>query len=401
MDPTLDPSYLQKLQFMSISGKKDEIKYAQTNSLKAQPAVPTSYQRQKAKCSMENFVTEIPHDHQKTNEYAMYERDNIIASSKFAKPKNIETIASQKNIEENDVYVQCAKPQVPVNCSPTHSVSNSSIHSSSPGASISVSATPVYENVEYYPKRGTQQAIYNREKSASDSMSYKKAQPQVPTVNRNIQNINSSPLYENVLLSDKISSSIPGPQVPHVAPPPYPNSLNSPYIPTQLKNGAKAQPQSPTYYPNKKIYTPQQLEEINNSDYVCMSGNVTHTTLSTKTTPIQTSSAKNYDRSIATGIAQTPTKVLSPVQVKKSQPKVEKIPSPIPSPTPSNSSTGSGKIKMMGKNLLPYSITPPKPRGPTEAEKKIEEMTRQIEEEMEKHEEEGEYFGKTEKLLNY
>lgn len=48
---------------------------------------------------------------------------------------------------------------------------------------------------------------------------------------------------------------------------------------------------------------------------------------------------------------------------------------------------------MGGKNLLPYSVTPPKPRGPTEAERKIEEMTRQIEEEMEKREEEGEYFG--------
>lgn len=42
---------------------------------------------------------------------------------------------------------------------------------------------------------------------------------------------------------------------------------------------------------------------------------------------------------------------------------------------------------------MPYSVTPPKPRGPTEAERKIEEMTRQIEEEMEKREEEGEYFG--------
>jgi hypothetical protein len=33
-------------------------------------------------------------------------------------------------------------------------------------------------------------------------------------------------------------------------------------------------------------------------------------------------------------------------------------------------------------------------QGPTEAERKIEELTRQLEEEMEKQEEEGEYFGK-------
>lgn len=395
MDPSLDSSYVQKLQYMSLNSKKDEINYAQTNSSKAQPAVPPSYQRQKQKGAIENFATELPHDYQKSSEYAMYERDNIIASSKFATPKNIETIASQKNLEENDVYVQCAKPQVPVNCSPTHSMSNSSIHSSSPRTSISISATPVYENVEYYPKRALpQQALYAREKLLSDSVTYKKAQPQVATANRNIQSVNNAPLYENILLSDKITASVIGPQVPHVAPPPYPNSIHNPYIQAQLNNGAKAQPQTPTFYHNKKIYTPQQLDEINNSDYVCMSGNVTHTTLSTKTTPIQTTTAKNYDRSIATGIAQTPTKVFPPVEVKKPQPKVEKRPSPIPSPTPSNSSTGSGKLKMMGKNLLPYSITPPKPRGPTEAEKKIEEMTRQIEEEMEKHEEEGEYFGK-------
>lgn len=33
-------------------------------------------------------------------------------------------------------------------------------------------------------------------------------------------------------------------------------------------------------------------------------------------------------------------------------------------------------------------------QGPTEAEKKLEELTRQLEEELEGREEEGEYFGK-------
>ncbi|XP_033205978.2 LIM domain-containing protein jub [Bombus vancouverensis nearcticus] len=46
-----------------------------------------------------------------------------------------------------------------------------------------------------------------------------------------------------------------------------------------------------------------------------------------------------------------------------------------------------------GKGLLPYNVIPPRPSGPTEAERKIEELTRQLEEEMEKQEEEGEYFG--------
>jgi LIM domain-containing protein len=38
-------------------------------------------------------------------------------------------------------------------------------------------------------------------------------------------------------------------------------------------------------------------------------------------------------------------------------------------------------------------VTPPRHTGPTEAERKIEELTRQLEEEMEKTEEQGEYFG--------
>ncbi|KAG5670294.1 hypothetical protein PVAND_000570 [Polypedilum vanderplanki] len=66
---------------------------------------------------------------------------------------------------------------------------------------------------------------------------------------------------------------------------------------------------------------------------------------------------------------------------------------PSSSPTPSTGSTGSappGKMKF--KNLLPYSVTS-RPAGKTDAERKIEELTRALEEEMEKNEEQGEYFG--------
>lgn len=44
------------------------------------------------------------------------------------------------------------------------------------------------------------------------------------------------------------------------------------------------------------------------------------------------------------------------------------------------------------KSLLPYSVVP-RPIGRSEAERKIEELTRQLEEEMERNEEQGEYFG--------
>lgn len=53
----------------------------------------------------------------------------------------------------------------------------------------------------------------------------------------------------------------------------------------------------------------------------------------------------------------------------------------------------------IAKNLLPYNVTPPRPAGPTEAERKIEELTRQLEEEIERSEEQGEYFGKNTRVL--
>ncbi|KAI4500497.1 hypothetical protein M0802_004459 [Mischocyttarus mexicanus] len=71
-----------------------------------------------------------------------------------------------------------------------------------------------------------------------------------------------------------------------------------------------------------------------------------------------------------------------PVLQRSSEPELEerKLVSPPIKPSP-------------GKGLLPYNIIPPRQSGPTEAERKIEELTRQLEEEMEKQEEEGEYFG--------
>ncbi|XP_059484227.1 LIM domain-containing protein jub [Neocloeon triangulifer] len=51
------------------------------------------------------------------------------------------------------------------------------------------------------------------------------------------------------------------------------------------------------------------------------------------------------------------------------------------------------RMKPGSKNLLPFIVTGGKKKGPTEAELKIEELTRQLEEEMERQEEEGEYFG--------
>ncbi|EEC10571.1 conserved hypothetical protein [Ixodes scapularis] len=51
--------------------------------------------------------------------------------------------------------------------------------------------------------------------------------------------------------------------------------------------------------------------------------------------------------------------------------------------------------KPNAKTLLPYNVTPPRPKGPTEAEKKIEALMKQIEDELEHNPPEGEFFGES------
>lgn len=361
LDSSLDPTYVQKMQYMSLDNQPDVVdpRYARIGS-KAEPATaPYHHQKQKSIGAIESFTSEAP---TQPRDYMMYERNNIIASSKYATPKQVETLTRQ---EENDIYVQCAKPQVPPNASPTHSLSGSS--TGSPRASLATN--PVYENIDYYANN---LPFYHG-----------KAQPQVPFASRNTREGEALPVYENVAtLTHKTSGATPGPQVASSqAPPPYPGAYNT-YQPQPMYNKGQF------YNYKTNNFSQQQLDEINNSDYVCMTGNISHT-LSTNV-PFQTTSARNYNREPATGIASTPS-VLPKKEVKK----IEVRPPLAPSPTPSACSTlsGTGKLKISGKTLLPYNVTPPRPRGPTEAERKIEEMTRQIEEEMEKHEEEGEYFG--------
>lgn len=236
-----------------------------SNISKAEPAVP--YQPKQVS----------------SKDYALYERQNIIASSKFATPKQLDTLASHnKTVEENDVYVQVAKPQVPLNASPTHSLGGSSEHN------MTSNLGPVYENIDYYP--GDAQQIYYS----------KKAQPQVPLGNKNYSNEVPS-LYENVQgYYHKSSGAQPGPQVPstyqyhqNIMPEAQHAVYSVMHAPRSHNLASKGMPQSPTYGGTKK-FTPQMIEEINGSDYVCMTGNIAQT-LSTNT-QFQTSTAKNYDR---------------------------------------------------------------------------------------------------------
>ncbi|KAK4879028.1 hypothetical protein RN001_007174 [Aquatica leii] len=337
----MEQTYIQKMQSVSLNEQDDsEVRYGRIVAKNDAP-LQTYHQKQRSIGVTENYPAEAVVSTAQTQMYSRGLGSNYI-SLKQELPKN----------EENDVYVQCAKPQLSV--SPTCSYQY-----------------PVYENVNYYSQKTG--STYQQPNRNSPIQTYQnKAQPQVPSNKQFIVPDNEGlPVYENVqVLPSKSGNAVPGPQVAA-------RQVN--YIPRQPIYSVM---NSPKTSPSQRSLTQQQLDEINASDYVCMTGSISQ--------QFQTSSAKSYERAPATGFAQTPS---SPKKEVKPIEKVERTPPP-PSPTPSNVSTASsGKLKFSGKNLLPYSITPPRPRGPTEAEKKIEEMTRQIEEEMEKHEEEGEYFG--------
>ncbi|XP_055371004.1 LIM domain-containing protein jub-like [Condylostylus longicornis] len=193
------------------------------------------------------------------------------------------------------------------------------------------------------------------------------------------------------------------------------------------------QPQHPKTQQQMNIsMNPNFIEDINSSDYVCMTANLSRGGSLQKNhkngsphvfRAIQNSSSGSAlnpplsptapipppKSAVSTQIATSAkSSYTEPRQMYSSTPPM--IPcnntdivrppslvsagSPLPqanSPTPSQNSTGSGS--RLSKNLLPYNVTPPRPAGPTEAEKKIEELTRQLEEEFEKSEEQGEYFG--------
>lgn len=407
---TMDQTYIQQMQYMSLNGSGGnstdlESPYGRIMGKND----PNFHQKQRSIGAIESFAVEgsVPAPQKPTSDYKMYERNNIIAASKFATPKQVETIAqkidetSGYNNGANDIYVQCAKPQSLRNPSPTHSLSGSSQHSNSPRASIanydySPNKNPVYENIEYYGKSVPYYHQIPRNMDCSFESTYRKAQPQVPIGNRQSfpKDMESPPVYENLHeINSRSSGAMPGPQVPiHQMPPPPYNSNPINYQNYSPKHVSKPyyhiSPQHMPKSPSKSL-SQQQIDEINGSDYVCMTGNVVHQTLSTNI-PFQTSLSTSYAHGAQSGIAGAPQSppreaptVAAPVVAKS------------PSPTPSTASTASGKLKCVsGKTLLPYNVTPPRPRGPTEAERKIEEMTRQLEEEMEKQEEEGEYFGK-------
>ncbi|CAK1550109.1 unnamed protein product [Leptosia nina] len=474
------------LQDLNITNK-DENETEQAHS--AMTSNLTAQTKNRPVGAIESFTLDNKHPINR-QDYSFYERSNVIAASKYATPKRVETIAS---INKRDINTTALPP------SPTHSIESISQRSLSyqtedlyeiPGNTTTSYPPPVYENIDYYGEQQLPQPpFYHQLYQQSPPVApegyydtrYSKAQPQVP--------VNTKPkpvVYENMLCSEndkKIDfksqpklnqhfiqhSSTPGPQVPNTnknisndkgkidkvpPPPPYNSTQDTSSgdytimksappkytdVSTLLKNNntvtfddkvtnvpsaaiyasiapsaqrpkaniatevqtAVAAPKffhpkpllgnglgkikpavANGYNPAVKIQTArmQIVDDTNGSDYVCMTGG---------TAPSAVAAASRDNVSLTESVGSrnltcTRTSMCSPSQ------------SPAPSPTPSSVSQVSGGSRGSGgrgKTLLPYSITPPRPPGPSEAQRKIEEMTRQLEEEMERQDEEGEYFG--------
>lgn len=283
----------------------------------------------------------------------------------------------QQTIDHNKYYSAYLSKNGPT--SPTHSHSGSSRDSNSPRGSMvqapalyDTSKNPLYENLDYYGGRAMPQtpAYYHQRHSSTHSSvssqdskhssprasyvdgqyesSFRKAQPQVP-----------------VGMKYAVAKEYP----PYEAPPVYENV-------EELKNQQdnRLGPQFPVYGEQRQIAV----------------------ALTTPTSSYLPPPYPSYPVAQSSRLETKPTETVRPASVSTGQTSLatsyqRSAPPPRdPSPTP------SAKIKAVqgsGKNLLPYNVTPPRPMGPTEAERKIEELTRQLEEQMEKQEEEGEYFG--------
>ncbi|RZF40360.1 hypothetical protein LSTR_LSTR008790 [Laodelphax striatellus] len=370
-------------------------------------------------------------------DYKHYERGNIIAASKFATPKPVENITVSMNnvtinekhhdipnrlhhtnqnggmIDHNKYYSSyLMKPGA---VSPTHSHSGSSRESNSPRTSMAVgpgthnyeykanSPSPLYENIDYYNARTSAPPYYHQLPQthssygssdskhssprasyvATDDSTFRKAQPQVPSgakyKPKEYPPYEAPPVYENIQDINKANyePAKPGPQVASHNEQRHSVAASMPYTPPSFSASYSSGPNMHSNSSSGQVVgidSRQPQPPQPQQQYFQASTVVSTAVPLSVVTSGQTSLATSYQRGTMSGIAGS----ISPVSQNP------------PSPTP------SAKIKAMagsGKNLLPYNITPPRPMGPTEAERKIEELTRQLEEEMEKQEEEGEYFG--------
>ncbi|XP_062703091.1 LIM domain-containing protein jub isoform X2 [Aedes albopictus] len=395
-----------------------------------------------------------------------------------AQPQQIDALMYERKFESNNVKAQ---PQVPVGSGMSHLPSNGSAgrYAHTPQPPDLHEQPPIYENLQTASGQQAQpqatkasaQIYYHRNDASSPQVPHNPQYhlPDLPIYETTVVNPNANSRYvtaaqgppppgpyhhspSNSNVSLKIAQQPQPVHLPNVKyqatgvplsaaiPNDYqksPKHTSAPSLPPKSADAIKYQQQTTkTNSPSRSSSSVSSgsllkafVEDINGSDYVCMTGGSKYQHQQQYSTSSQASSYQQYTAkppttiaSSSAGNATTPpggTTVNSrpsPNPPSTQQPPTGPAPGSKPSsaqnsfsgppqgstqsrapsavsPTPSQLSTGSGSGKRLTKNLLPYNVTPPRPTGPTEAERKIEELTRQLEEEMEKNEEQGEYFG--------
>ncbi|XP_050529273.1 LIM domain-containing protein jub isoform X2 [Daktulosphaira vitifoliae] len=302
--------------------------------------------------------------------------------------------------------------------------------------SMILKSSPLYENVEYYgstrsvnqtptyfqqrPRPGSHSSGGSQDSrhssprtsivscegsSALYESNYRKAQPQVPVnytkyvppIGKEVPPYEAPPVYEK--LADPVKSTVsyepakPGPQVPVQShsmdqSTRYPSQHAIPYIkPTSstVSHTTKVVPEFISQTSPRHV----KLNSVNNISHSQVTATYIPPALSPQMCivgqPALAESRSQKQLNSVAKILQTPS--LYQQDLTTLHQSTSSLPSPAP-PLPA-------KTKQSAKNLLPYNVTPPRPMGPTEAEKKIEELTRQLEEQMETQEVAvgGEYFG--------
>nr|NP_001188586.1 ajuba LIM protein, isoform C [Drosophila melanogaster]NP_001285232.1 ajuba LIM protein, isoform E [Drosophila melanogaster]ADV37668.1 ajuba LIM protein, isoform C [Drosophila melanogaster]AHN59702.1 ajuba LIM protein, isoform E [Drosophila melanogaster] len=282
-----------------------------------------------------------------------------------------------------------------------------------PTGDLEEHAAPIYENIiPHSGQRAQPQA------SPATATMYQEMQPtsnssgSSSTAGLDLNALLASPMHQRSISSNTASSSSLGSPTQRYRNLSLPSHLSP--VPT-AQSVAKLQQHTPVKSPGGAInvsVNPNYIEDINSSDYVCMTANLHRNTAAGLATgraaatgapaqrtvqepPIITSSlamgmataAPPTTSNAPTSAAAAPAAPTSTASLRATPIAMTAPLAVATSPTPSQGSTG------LTKNLLPYSVTPPRPAGPTEAQRKIEELTRQLEEEIEQSEEHGEYFG--------
>ncbi|KAH8421091.1 hypothetical protein KR009_005089 [Drosophila setifemur] len=435
-----------------------------------------SYQRSPG--AIENFLQEQQHHHHANlhQDYKMYERNNIIAASKYATPRPVEQLTTSNGSAQ--IYAPTAQVLgqriAPQKHSPVYEnlefygqfdSNHKRAQPQSPGSRQSAmlndyllmqpigggrfAHTPVPE----HPGGGKCQAvsedhaapIYENIIPHSGQRAQPQASPATATMYQELQSSTSiqgsasgssssgldlnallaSPLHQRSISSNTASSSS-GPQG---SPTLRFRNLSLPShlspVPASAHSGAKLQQHTSIKSPINVSVNHNYIEDINSSDYVCMTANLhrnasggvvggvgrglatgkaapaTLAAVPQRAIPelaMVTSTASRAGVGSEVALVELATCTTTSTAVIPTTPIAMTAPLAVAtSPTPSQGSTAINAAlkprRGLTKNLLPYSVTPPRPAGPTEAQRKIEELTRQLEEEIEQSEEHGEYFG--------